>query len=179
MRRMACCLIATSLASNVAYAADELVPVPKGAPLLLAVDADGVQIYTCEAKDPGFAWVFKAPEANLFDKQGRQIGTHFAGPSWKFADGGVVGEVAARADAPASGAIPWVLLKAKGHEGSGMPANTAFILASTPRAGRHRPQAAMPRTRASSRACATTRSTNSSAPRSDVRLPLDTNYAQK
>jgi hypothetical protein len=95
--------------------------------LLLAVDADGVQIYTCEAKDQGFAWVFKAPEANLFDKQGRQIGTHFAGPSWKFADGSVVGEVAARADAPASGAIPWLLLKAKSHEGAGVPANTAFV----------------------------------------------------
>ena len=127
MRRIACCLIATLLASNVAYAVDELVPAPKGAPLLLAVDADGVQIYTCEAKDQGFAWVFKAPEANLFDKQGRQIGTHFAGPSWKFADGSVVGEVAARADAPATGTIPWLLLKAKSHEGAGVPANTAFV----------------------------------------------------
>ena len=127
MRRIACCLIATLAASSVAYAADELVPAPKGAPLLLAVDADGVQIYTCEPKDQGFAWVFKAPEANLFDKQGRQIGTHFAGPSWKFADGSVVGEVAGRADAPASGAIPWLLLKAKSHEGAGVPANTAFV----------------------------------------------------
>ena len=45
--------------------------------LLLEVVADGVQIYTCEAKDGGFAWSFKAPEANLFDKQGRQVGTHF------------------------------------------------------------------------------------------------------
>ncbi|GEP58138.1 DUF3455 domain-containing protein [Reyranella soli] len=127
MRWIACSLIASIVVSGVAYAADELVPPPKGAPLLLQVDADGVQIYTCEAKDQGFAWVFKAPEANLFDKQGRQIGTHFAGPSWKFADGSVVGELAARADAPASGAIPWLLLKPKSHEGSGVPANTAFI----------------------------------------------------
>jgi uncharacterized protein DUF3455 len=127
MRWIACSLIASIVVSGVAYAADELVPPPKGAPLLLEVEADGVQIYTCEAKDQGFAWVFKAPEANLFDKQGRQIGTHFAGPSWKFADGSVVGDVAARADAPASGAIPWLLLKPKSHEGSGVPANTAFI----------------------------------------------------
>ena len=127
MRRIACCLIATLAMSSVAYAADELVPAPKGAPLLLAVDADGVQIYTCEAKDQGFAWVFKAPEANLFDKQGRQIGTHFAGPSWKFADGSVVGEVAARADAPAGGAIPWLLLRAKSHQGSGALSSVAFI----------------------------------------------------
>jgi hypothetical protein len=127
MRRIACCLIATFAASGIAHAADELVPPPKGAPLLLEVEADGVQIYTCEAKDQGFAWVFKAPEANLFDKQGRQIGTHFAGPTWKLADGSVVGEVAARADAPTSGAIPWLLLKPKSHEGSGVPANAAFI----------------------------------------------------
>ena len=127
MRRIVCCLVATLAASNVAYAADELVPAPKGAPLLLEVEADGVQIYTCDAKDQGFAWVFKAPEASLFDKQGRQIGTHFAGPSWKFADGSVVGEVAARADAPASGAIPWLLLKSKSHEGSGVAAITAFV----------------------------------------------------
>ena len=127
MRKIAGCLIATLALAGAAQAADELVPAPKGAPLLLEVDADGVQIYTCEAKDQGFAWVFKSPEANLFDKQGRQIGTHFAGPSWKFADGSVVGEVAARADAPASGAIPWLLLKPKSHEGAGMPANVAFV----------------------------------------------------
>ena len=127
MRGIAGWLVATLAVAGVAHAADPLVPAPQGAPMLLEVAADGVQIYTCEAKDQGFAWVFKAPEANLFDKQGRQIGTHFAGPTWKFADGSVVAEVAGRADAPASGAIPWLLLKAKSHDGSGMPANTAFV----------------------------------------------------
>jgi Protein of unknown function (DUF3455) len=54
---------------------------PQGsAPLLQAV-ADGVQIYTCEAKGSLFQWTFIAPEAILFDKQGRQIGIHFAGPT--------------------------------------------------------------------------------------------------
>jgi hypothetical protein len=67
---------------------------PEGSVWLLEVVADGVQIYTCEAKDGGFAWSFKAPEANLFDKQGRQVGTHFAGPTWKIDDGSaIVGEV--------------------------------------------------------------------------------------
>jgi hypothetical protein len=127
MRRIAGCLIATLALSGAAHAADELVPAPKGAPLLLEVDADGVQIYTCEVKDDGFAWVFKAPEANLFDKQGRQIGTHFAGPSWKMSDGAVVGEAVARADAPTSGAIPWLLLRAKSNEGSGPLSTVAFI----------------------------------------------------
>ena len=46
MRWIACSLIASIVVSGVAYAADELVPPPKGAPLLLEVEADGVQIYT-------------------------------------------------------------------------------------------------------------------------------------
>ena len=100
---------------------------PQGSALLLEVAADGVQIYTCEAKGSLFQWIFTAPEAKLFDKQGRQIGTHFAGPTWKIAEGAVVGEVAARADAPAGGAIPWLLLRAKSHEGSGVLPTVAFI----------------------------------------------------
>jgi len=88
---------------------------PQTSALLLELFADGVQIYTCEAKESRFQWSFKAPEANLFDKQGRQVGTHFAGPTWKM-DGGsvVVGEVISRADAPEPGAIQWLLLRAKG-----------------------------------------------------------------
>ena len=84
---------------------------PKGSAPLLELTADGVQIYTCEAKEGGFDWSFKAPEANLFDKQGRQVGTHFAGPTWKFDDGSeVVGEVIAKADATEPRAIQWLLL---------------------------------------------------------------------
>jgi hypothetical protein len=127
MRRTAIRLTAIFALSSAALAADELVPAPKGAPLLLEVEAEGVQIYTCEAKDQGFAWTFKAPEATLFDKQGRQIGTHFAGPTWKMSDGAVVGETTARADAPASGAIPWLLLKAKSNAGTGVLSTVAFI----------------------------------------------------
>jgi hypothetical protein len=101
---------------------------PQGSALLLEAVADGVQIYTCEAKGSLFKWTFKAPEANLFDKQGRQIGTHFAGPSWKMADGSaIVGEVIAKADAPEKDAIQWLLLRAKAHEGQGILGDAAFI----------------------------------------------------
>ena len=90
--------------------------------------ADGVQIYACEAKDNGFEWTFKAPEASLFDEHGRQEGTHFGGPTWKLDDGSaVVGEVVAKADAPKPNAIPWLLLRAKSHEGSGRLSTVAFI----------------------------------------------------
>jgi len=128
MRSIAGWLIAALALTGTAHAADPLVPAPQGAPVLVDLAADGVQIYTCEAKGQAHEWVFKAPEANLFDKQGLQVGTHFAGPSWKAADGSVVvGEVVARADAPDGKAIPWLLLRAKSKEGSGVLSSVAFV----------------------------------------------------
>jgi len=85
--------------------------------LALVVPAKGVQIYECrEGK-----WAFVAPEAELFDRSGRKIGRHYAGPHWEAADGSkVVGAVKQRADAPAAGDIPWLLLgtKSVGAEGA-------------------------------------------------------------
>jgi Protein of unknown function (DUF3455) len=120
--------ILTGTGAFVAKADQAAVAPPQGTTLLLEVGADGVQIYTCESKANGFEWTFKAPEANLFDNQGRQIGTHFAGPTWKLSDGStVVGEVTAKADAAEPGAIQWLLLRAKSHEGSGNLSEVAYI----------------------------------------------------
>ena len=88
-----------------------------GESLAMIVAAKGVQIYECRAGE----WAFVAPEAELFDASGRPIGHHYAGPQWEAADGSkVIGTVKARADAPAPGAIPWLLLgtKSVGPEGS-------------------------------------------------------------
>jgi hypothetical protein len=101
---------------------------PPGSPLLLEVSAEGVQIYTCEAKGDAFAWTFSGPDAKLADKQKKQVGTHFAGPTWKSNDGSsVVGEVVSKADAPDASAVPWLLLRAKSHERAGALAAVAFI----------------------------------------------------
>jgi Protein of unknown function (DUF3455) len=101
---------------------------PAHASLLIDAQADGVQIYACETTDRGAEWVFKAPEADLFDAEGRQIGTHFAGPSWKLTDGSVVaGTPVAKLDAPVSGAIPWLLLEVKTKQGSGRLAAVTTI----------------------------------------------------
>jgi hypothetical protein len=85
--------------------------------LVRVVPAKGVQIYECrDAK-----WTFVAPDAQLFDRAGKQIGSHYAGPIWEAADGSkVIGAVKQRADAPAAGSIPWLLLgtKSVGDEGS-------------------------------------------------------------
>jgi Protein of unknown function (DUF3455) len=64
-----------------AVAADEgLVLPPQGSALQLDLTTDGVQTYTCEAKEGQFEWSFKAREANLFDKQGRRVHGSCYGP---------------------------------------------------------------------------------------------------
>ena len=88
-----------------------------GESLALVVPAKGVQIYECRDSK----WAFVAPDAELFDRAGKKIGTHYAGPHWQATDGSkVVATVKSRADAPAPGAIPWLLLGAKsvGPEGA-------------------------------------------------------------
>jgi Protein of unknown function (DUF3455) len=92
-------------------AAQSDVRAPEGQNAVLTVMGKGVQIYACLNAQ----WVFQAPEATLFDGDGKQIGTHSAGPVWKLGDGrSVKGQVVAKRDAPGSGNIPWLLLKGDG-----------------------------------------------------------------
>ena len=92
--------------------------------LFMVVPAKGVQIYQCRASkeaSAGFEWTFVAPDAELFNARGKTIGRHGAGPYWQANDGSrIVATLKQRADAPVSGAIPWLLLAAKssGPEGS-------------------------------------------------------------
>lgn len=82
----------------------------------MTVAAKGVQIYECRPGKDGAttAWTFVAPDAGLFDSFGRTVGHHGAGPSWQANDGSrVVGSVKARADAPRTADIPWLLLATK------------------------------------------------------------------
>jgi len=78
-------------------------------------DAEGVQIYSCNANSTGAAWVFVAPRADLLNDGGQQIGTHYAGPTWEANDGStVVGAKQAGVTVDAT-AVPWLLLTAKSH----------------------------------------------------------------
>ena len=85
------------------------------------VSATGVQVYTCTRNPAGATgWVLKGPDAHLFDPQSKPVGKHYAGPTWEDLDGGkVVGEVKTSMPAPVAKAVPWLLLDAKSHEGSG------------------------------------------------------------
>ena len=91
-----------------------------GTKLLFRAEGKGVQIYECRAQKDKFQWAFIAPEAALYGKDGRQIGKHFAGPTWQAEDGSkVTGQLLSKADAPDGHSVPWLLLKAASHEGDG------------------------------------------------------------
>lgn len=50
-----------------AVAEEQLVPPPPGAKLVFEAVGQGVQIYACEKAGDGYHWVFKAPDAALFE----------------------------------------------------------------------------------------------------------------
>jgi len=109
----------------------EALKAPATQVLSLETQAAGVQIYECKAskEDPTrFEWVFKAPEAELFDSAGKKIGKHYAGPTWESNDGSkVVGEVRAKDNGPDPKAIPWLLMSAKSTSGNGVFSQTQSI----------------------------------------------------
>jgi hypothetical protein len=101
---------------------DNLKP-PAGTKIVLEAHATGDQVYTCD----GTSWVFSRPDAKLFDESGKQIGSHFAGPTWEASDGSrVMGKAIANAT-PDPQSIPWLLLEAKAHEGSGVLTSVTHI----------------------------------------------------
>ena len=121
---------ATAQGTPVVDVPDNLAP-PGSSVLLFELSASGVQIYACEA-DPNdatsYVWTFKAPEAVLMNSRGEVVGTHFAGPTWQGTDGStVVAAVLDRADAQEAGAIPWLLLEAEDHMGSGAFSTVTYI----------------------------------------------------
>lgn len=99
--------------------------------LTMVVPAKGVQIYECRARkdQPGaYEWAFVAPEADLYDQQGKRIGRHYGGPHWESSDGSkIVGTLKERADAPRAGAIPWLLLTARSVGPQGAFSGTTSI----------------------------------------------------
>jgi len=71
--------------------------VPADQALVFEVMASGVRVYECMkvSDSPSkFEWIFKAPEAELYDANGNRAGHFYAGPTWEAYDGSkVVGEV--------------------------------------------------------------------------------------
>ena len=101
---------------------------PAGQQLLLQVHAKGDQVYTCKSELTDFIWSLKAPDAQLFDKDGKPFGRHFAGPSWEASDGSrVIGKAVANAPSPDANSIPWLLVTVVSHEGNGVLSRATTI----------------------------------------------------
>ena len=94
---------------------------PANEKLLLQVHAKGDQVYICREGVTQFAWGLKAPDAQLFDKDGKPFGKHFAGPTWEANDGSsVVGKAAANVPSPDPDSIPWLLVTVVSRSGQGV-----------------------------------------------------------
>jgi hypothetical protein len=101
---------------------------PANEQLLLRVHAKGDQVYICKGEAAQFNWTLKAPDAQLFDQDGKPFGKHFAGPSWEADDGSrVTGKAIANAPSPDADSIPWLLVNIVSHDGSGVLSRATTI----------------------------------------------------
>ena len=108
----AACLNGQSLPST----PDNLRP-PATEKLARQVRAEGNQVYTCD----GSKWTLTGPDAKLFEDGGKQVGKHFAGPTWEWSDGSRVVERPVANATPDPDSIPWLLLTATDHQGQRRP----------------------------------------------------------
>ncbi len=101
---------------------------PANEKLLFKVHAKGDQVYTCKGDSAQITWTLKAPDAQLFDQDGKPFGKHFAGPSWEASDGSrVTGKAVANAPSPDADSIPWLLVNIVSHDGSGVLSSATTI----------------------------------------------------
>ncbi len=113
MRSIAFAVAATVALGLCTARADETqaeIAAPVGT-VVLKVHAVGAQIYACKPDGQGgLAWAFREPIATLLSA-GKTVGRHFAGPTWKMADGtSVAGKPVAKAPGSTVDDIPWLKL---------------------------------------------------------------------
>ncbi len=81
---------------------------------VMRLQGRGVQVFRCEARDKGFAWVFRLPEADLVDGAGRVVAKHGANFSFENVDGSrLLGTVVSFDDAPDANNLRWILFSTK------------------------------------------------------------------
>ena len=118
------CLIRTAPADE-----NTLIKLPTDAAVVLALAAEGVQIYEPKS-DPvhGLQWALKAPEAELRNLSGELVVKHFAGPSWRANDGSqITGALPPLTASPAGRDIPWLVIAVKSSSGSGLLQNIGYV----------------------------------------------------
>jgi Protein of unknown function (DUF3455) len=94
---------------------------PPQAERVMTLAASGVQTYSCEFDTQHrLGWVFKSPQAILFDTSGHAAVRHSAGPSWEAEDGSrIQGRVLAQQPSTTPASIPQLLLETHVTAGNG------------------------------------------------------------
>lgn len=97
------------------------IKVPDNVIAVLRLNAKGVQVFRCERLGGGgFGWIYRLPEANLFDESGKAVGQHGANFSFTHNDGSsLVSTVLGYEDAPKDTDLRWLLLSAKSQGSPG------------------------------------------------------------
>jgi hypothetical protein len=133
-RLTAIALIAIGTVAN-AFATDNRAPevpdeiqIEEGHRVHFKAFAVGYQVYVATETAPGvLRWVFKAPEAVLFDNDGNVVGIHYGGPTWETESGSFVKAARFSGFTVDPTAVPWLLLKTTSSGGPGVLKGTTFI----------------------------------------------------
>src|SRR5471030_461289 len=120
-------LMVLSVASTAASAASSIDP-PQ-AERVVTTTASGVQVYSCEYDaQHHLGWVFKNPQATLYDTSGQALIRHSAGPSLEADDGSrIVGHVIAQTPSETTASVPQLLLETHSTAASGMLSAIRYV----------------------------------------------------
>ena len=94
---------------------------------VLRLQGRGVQVFRCEPRGSGYTWLYRLPEADLFDASGKAVVRHGANFSFEHADGSrLLGSVVDFDDAPEASNLRWLLLSTRSF-GQGVLSGITFV----------------------------------------------------
>lgn len=124
----ACAIPPAPVSSSAGSSASSSITPPQGT-RAMTLAASGVQNYSCEFDaQHRLGWVFKSPQAMLFDTSGHAAVRHGAGPSWEAEDGSkILGHVLAQQPSETPASIPQLLLETHATGASGALADVRYV----------------------------------------------------
>jgi hypothetical protein len=85
--------------------------VPSGSEPVLQLTGRGAQVFRCERREGKLVWVFRQPDAELADADGKTVGRHGPNFSFEHSDGSkLVSTIVAHDEAPNAADLRWLLL---------------------------------------------------------------------
>ncbi|MFP4896199.1 DUF3455 domain-containing protein [Paraburkholderia sp. EG304] len=102
---------------------------PPQAERVMTLVASGVQTYSCEFDaQHHLGWVFRSPQATLYDARGQAAVWHVAGPTWGAQDGSrIEGRLLAQRASETPASIPQLLLETHSTSGVGMLSVVRYV----------------------------------------------------